>query len=742
MNALLPRRLTAVLYADVAEYSRLTADDEDSTHRLLSESLDLFAALISAWRGRVIHYAGDAILAEFPTASDALSCSQVVQRKFATRNESLPPDARMAFRIGINVGEVIEDREDVYGAGVNVAARLESLCDVGGVCVSEAVRSAVAGRRVYSFDDLGLHEVKNLPEPLHAFTVRMSDETHLQRECVVLRAEPRSAGILFDDNRVRARNSLDRARACVSDAIEEAGGHIADTPGETLVAVLEDWPAALDCARSARDALESLNPTLPIEEQVVFRFGLDFGDCNQDESGPCGDGVIGASHLVDTAGSNEVMSAKEVTETDATFVPCGDGKFAVDQASSEYDVPLQVDGFEFPRPEKPSIVTVPFATPEGDVESASLGVGIRMGIQNALVRLSGLFAVASGATPPVQHLPIDEIARRFGVRYVLDGSVQCAGERARVYVQLHDMDSGTVVWSERYDRVLDDAFAVQDDIVDHIITALDVKLATGEQARLWREWVKRPDAREALYRGFHAFWQMNAESMNTALRRFERSAKLEPAASIAGSMAAMALWFIATRGWTDDPLEARRRAGEWARRVAEMEDVDGQAHTVLGNVLLLEGRHDEALKVARHAVEIRPGCTNANGFCANVLLYCGESEEAGERARNAIRISPVYAPWFVEVLSGAYRDSGNLSFALSAAREAIRLTPGAVNARALLASTLVRAGWTAEAASVGKEILDLEPTFTLASFRASQPYRSTRTQDLIVEELSQAGIPA
>ena len=172
-----------------------------------------------------------------------------------------------------------------------------------------------------------------------------------------------------------------------------------------------------------------------------------------------------------------------------------------------------------------------------------------------------------------------------------------------------------------------------------------------------------------------------------------------------------------------------------------MEDVDGQAHTVLGNVLLLEGRHDEALQVATHAVEIRPGCTNANGFCANVLVYCGEPEEACRRARNAIRISPVYAPWFVEVLATAYRDCAQLSFAIAAAREAIRIAPGAVNARALLASTLVRAGWTAEARAVVGEILRLDGGFTTAAYRASQPYRSDETLARICGELGEAGVP-
>ena len=165
------RKLLAILYADVAGYSRLMGVDEEGTHRRLSEYLDAFAGSIEAAGGRVVHYAGDAILAHFGSVVDALNCAVSVQRDLRDRNETADKDRRVEFRIGINLGEVMVDRNDIYGDGVNVAARLEGLADVGGICVSEAVYNQVRGRVEFGFELLGRQRVKNIAEPVVAYRV-------------------------------------------------------------------------------------------------------------------------------------------------------------------------------------------------------------------------------------------------------------------------------------------------------------------------------------------------------------------------------------------------------------------------------------------------------------------------------------------------------------------------------------------------------------------------------------------
>lgn len=167
----MPRKLAAILYADVAGYSRLTRDDEDATHRLLKQHLGLFAKRVEACNGRVMHYAGDAILAMFDAAVDAVDCARAVQQEIYEHNESLPAGKGLRFRIGINSGDVFEDRGDVYGDGVNIAARLQGLAQPGGICLSESIRAAVGSKKGFGFDFVGEHQVKNIDDPVRVYTV-------------------------------------------------------------------------------------------------------------------------------------------------------------------------------------------------------------------------------------------------------------------------------------------------------------------------------------------------------------------------------------------------------------------------------------------------------------------------------------------------------------------------------------------------------------------------------------------
>ncbi len=172
----LPHKLAAILYADVEGYSRLTGQDEAGTHRTLSAYLDFFTETIKAHRGEVKHYAGDAVLADFTTVSDAINCAVAVQKEFKQRNEPLPSERRVQFRIGLNLGEVIVDRGEVYGNGVNVAARLEALAEPGGICISRAAHDAIGNKLAHHYEYLGEHQVKNIDKPVRAYRVNLTGE--------------------------------------------------------------------------------------------------------------------------------------------------------------------------------------------------------------------------------------------------------------------------------------------------------------------------------------------------------------------------------------------------------------------------------------------------------------------------------------------------------------------------------------------------------------------------------------
>lgn len=177
MEERLPRKLAAILYADVAGYSRLTGEDEDATHRRLSEYLDLISTIVERHRGRVMHYAGDAVLAKFEAIIDALSGAVAVQSELRDRNADLSDDRKIEFRIGVNLGDVIEDRGDIYGDGVNVAARLEGLAEPGGICISGAVFDAIGSKLSFDCHFMGEQNVKNISQPVRAYRVNWSKKS-------------------------------------------------------------------------------------------------------------------------------------------------------------------------------------------------------------------------------------------------------------------------------------------------------------------------------------------------------------------------------------------------------------------------------------------------------------------------------------------------------------------------------------------------------------------------------------
>src|SRR6266700_1970881 len=170
------RKIAAIFAADIAGYSRLVAEDEEETLRRLASYRLVTDDFIVKSGGRIFNTAGDAVLAEFPSAVEAVRCAIDIQESLRTRNMAYPPSRQMSFRIGITIGDVVERDGDLLGDGVNIAARLEGLAEVGGICISRAVHEQVANKLSVQFADIGAQEVKNIPAPVHAFMVAMRRE--------------------------------------------------------------------------------------------------------------------------------------------------------------------------------------------------------------------------------------------------------------------------------------------------------------------------------------------------------------------------------------------------------------------------------------------------------------------------------------------------------------------------------------------------------------------------------------
>jgi adenylate cyclase len=250
------RKLTAILSADAVGYSRLMAEDEASTVKTMASYREIMSSLITQHRGRVVDSPGDNVLAEFSSVVDAVQCAVAVQNEFQTRNAELPKNRRMEFRIGINLGDVIDEEDRLYGDGVNIAARLESLADSGGICVSKTAFDQIETKLPLGYEYLGEQSVKNIPKPVGVYRVLM---------------KPEAAGKVIGEKRFLGRFSRRTAMTAIIVLLVVAGG-------------LVGWNIYLQQSKNVETAsIEKMAFPLPEKPSIaVLPFDNMSGDQNQE----------------------------------------------------------------------------------------------------------------------------------------------------------------------------------------------------------------------------------------------------------------------------------------------------------------------------------------------------------------------------------------------------------------------------------------------------------------------------
>ena len=718
-------------------------DEAGTLEALKLHRAELIDREIADHGGRIVKTMGDGLLLEFASVVKATECAVDIQRGMAARNSEVPADRRIEFRIGINLGDVIIEGDDIFGDGVNVAARLQEAAEPGGICISRAVRDQIRDKLDLPLRDLGEVEVKNILRPVHIFRV-LADDGPAPGEAVMLSADARGFALLMGDVDEQARADLAHCCDLFSNLIERHNGQVLDAPGDGIRASFAQADDALNCAMEAQTAVATWNAGVSAVRRLRFRIGIaDVAaaaamEARAEPGGVCvGPGVHDAlageeGFVFEPVGADVgAPAAFGVVLPPAALVPGGG-----------HPAP-QCQALDLPLPAKPSIMLMPFKNLSGDPEQEHIVQGIRLDVHTALNKISGLVVIANGPALSYKTREVvpAQVGREMGIHHILEGAIQKSGDHIRINVQLFETENGQSVWSERYDRIFDNTFAVQDEITEKIVTALDVKLVAGEQARVWRKTLRDPKALELFYRGLGHFMRMNKESMTASRQYFEAVAVMAPKSAIGPTFIAFSHWWDAVRGWSESADDSLNSAGEWAEKAVALEDADGQGHIILAHVKLMNRRHDEALRVAEEAVRIRPACANTNALCGNILLYCGRPREAIGRIKNGIRFSPVYAPWWVNILAAAYRDSEQFGLAISAAKEALRLNPGDRDGQITLASTCAASGWMDVAREIAGSILETDPGFTLSSYATTQPYADPETLAKIVADLGAAGLP-
>jgi len=323
-------------------------------------------------------------------------------------------------------------------------------------------------------------------------------------------------------------------------------------------------------------------------------------------------------------------------------------------------------------------------------------------------------------------------------------SVRILGRKIRVSAGLREVSTGRHLWAEDLDRDLNDIgdlFAIQDEITEEIVTALDVKLLCGEAARLVRKVFKNRAALESYYQGEQMLWRSTTRlELGEARRLFEESIRLEPTASVGYAVAALTYWIEVVSGLTATPGHSLERAVELAREALELEDVTGFPHLVLAHVYLSRRAYDEAIAEVDRAVSTRPSCRGAYSLKASVLNYLGRPGEAIEFAQYAVRLTPVHPPDYPAVLASAYYGSERHEEAIIAARASIELDETNLDSYLILTASNQILGHPEEAQLAAKQVLKLKPEFSIAEFAKSQPYKEQGRLDRLTTQLRSAGL--
>jgi adenylate cyclase len=585
------RRLAAVMAADVAGYSRLMGADEEGTlGKLKALRKTLVDPKIVEHRGRVVKTTGDGMLVEFASVVDAARCAVEVQRDMAVQNADVPQDSRIEFRIGVHVGDVIIDDDDIFGDGVNIAARLEGIAEPGCVCISDDAHRQIRGKVDFSYNDMGLQTLKNIVEPMRAWRMRLGGD-----------------------------------------------------------------------AFSARPSNSS---ALPVQALAL--------------------------------------------------------------------------------PDKPSIAVLAFQNMSGDPEQEYFADGISEDIITALSKSRWLFVIArnSSFTYKGHAFDIKQIGRELGVRYVLEGSVRKAGNRVRITGQLIEAATASHLWAERYDRAVEDIFAVQDEITHSIIGAIapgivaaEIQRSQGKEAAELGQW-------ERLMRAHWHIRRFTREDSNEAIRLLDELLRGHPDNALALADLAFSLHFATLFGWTDSSDAAKARMSETARRAVASDEQDAAAHTSLGIHELFLGQHDNAIRRLSRATDLDPNSTFARGYLGTAYAFGGECDPAIQQLQEAMRLSPrdfLMVVWFT-VSAWAYLSAGKFQQAADCGRRAIDCNPAFPDAHGTFTAASAHLGQLADARVGLDEFVRLMPGLTLRDERLIRPFRRPADRECFIDGLRKAGL--
>ena len=510
------RKLAVLVHADVVGSTALVRANETLAHQRIQDTFRRFSETIISHGGTAHEIRGDALVAEFSKASDAVSAALAYQAASAVHNEELPDQVRPVIRVGIAMGEVVVADNTITGEGVVLSQRLEQLAEPGGVCIQGAAYETVPKRLPFDYESLGEQEFKGFDEPVRAYAVTL-----------------------------------------------KPGGKI----------------PAPESTRAPGEA----HPDLP---------------------------------------------------------------------------------------GKPSIAVLPFTNMSGDPEQEYFSDGITEDIITELARFRSLFVIArhSSFTFRGQSPDLQSIGKKLGVQYIVEGSVRRAGERVRINAQLVEAATGNHIWAERYDRLLDDIFAVQDEVTRTIVATLPGRLEGDYAERARRKPTASMTAYDNLLRGHMHCHRYTRDDNAEAQRMYRKAIELDP--NLAQAHAWLAWTYHMGHYFVWETHDSTDLAAESINRALALDDDDSFIRTVYAYTLRRDGRPDEAEMQFEKAVELNPNDAIATAWLAEFLVARGRSAEALQWVEKAIRRDPYHVDWYCIIQGEALYCLRDYEGAVRAIRQA------------------------------------------------------------------------
>jgi len=621
---------------------------------------------------------------------------------------------------------------------------------------------------------------------------RMTEHATHRQLAAILAADAVEYSRLMRADEVATVTALKRAREVFARLITTHRGRLLDTAGDSVLAEFTSAVDAVKCAVAVQQELASLNADIATERRMPFRVGVNLGDVVSDGQTLFGDGVNVAARLQALAEPGGIRISGSVhdlvrNKLDLVF------EFTGRQTVKNIDEPIPVYriGHGHARPianlarwlstrwvasalavvlvvglavvwlawigpsfrtgtaermdikqDRPSLVVLPFANLSNDPSQEYFSDGIGGDVTTDLSRLDSLRVISrhTALTYKGQNVPVGNVARDLGVRYVIDGSVQKAGDRVRINVQLTDAKDGHQMWAERFDRPASDLFAIQDEIAQRVVKVLALTLSDVERKRFAARYTTSVEAYDLFLRGQSFYTQSTKEGNAQARELFLRAIRLDPKFARAYAALALTRNEDARYGWSNDPEASMQRALDLARHAVELDNSIPQTWWVLGNLYINDRQFDLGVAAAERALALDPNSADAYVNLAFGRVYQGRPQDAIPIVLKAMKLNPRYPTQYPSILGRAHYHLKQYSEAVQILRQVMDMNPGRTRPHLYLILSYVALGKLDDARWEAEQVLVHDPSFRVDQLGQVLPISDPAELSRMKADLRRAGL--